>query len=140
MNIMEIAEKAEAVINDKYAETFELPNAQLYGVTLTDGEAGIKLLSTHADVYELLAQPKPEAFDYFGVVTTGWAAPLNADGGVDGKPSEHAQRRRVRLMVVASREDVASVLRFQDEPDEIVTDPGNATGSLADAIQQFVSA
>jgi hypothetical protein len=91
-------------------------------------------------VYELLEQPKEEAFDYFGVVTTGWAAPLNEDGGIDSAPSEHAERRRVRLMVVASREDVVSVLRFKDEPDAIITDEGKATGSLADAIQQFVLA
>jgi hypothetical protein len=138
MKIVEIAETAEACINDMFS--FEIPKAHLYGVTVTDGQTSIKLLSTHADVYELLEQPKEEAFDYFGVVTTGWAAPLNADGEVDGKPSEHAQRRRVRLMVVASREDVVSVLRFADEPDEIITDEGNAVGSLADAIQQFVSA
>jgi hypothetical protein len=138
MKIVEIAETAEACINDMFS--FEIPKAHLYGVTVADGQTSIKLLSTHADVYELLEQPKEEAFDYFGVVTTGWAAPLNADGEVDGKPSEHAQRRRVRLMVVASREDVVSVLRFADEPDEIITDEGNAVGSLADAIQQFVSA
>jgi hypothetical protein len=120
--------------------SFEIPKAHLYGVTVTDGQTSVKLLSTHADVYELLEQPKTEAFDYFGVVTTGWAAPLNEDGGIDSAPSEHAERRRVRLMVVASREDVVSVLRFKDEPDAIITDEGKATGSLADAIQQFVLA
>lgn len=138
MKIMEIAEKAEACINDMYS--FELPSAHLYGVTVADGETDIKLLSTHADVYELLAQSKPEVFDYFGIVTTGWAAPLGADGKVEGRPSEHSARRRVRLMVVASREDVVSVLRFQDEPDEVITDEGQATGSLADAVQKFVKA
>jgi hypothetical protein len=29
-------------------------------------------------------------------------------------------------------------LRFADEPDDVITDEGNASGSLADAIQQFV--
>jgi hypothetical protein len=32
---------------------------------------------------------------------------------------------------------VASVLRFADEPDDVVTDPGSATGSLAEAIERF---
>ena len=32
---------------------------------------------------------------------------------------------------------VGSVLRFADKPDEVVTDPGNAKGSLADAVEQL---
>jgi hypothetical protein len=76
-------------------------------------------------------------FDAAAIVTTGWAAPLNADGSVDGPPSQHEQRRRVRLVVVVADNGVASVLRFEDEPDEVVTDPGSATGSLAEAINRF---
>jgi hypothetical protein len=76
-------------------------------------------------------------FDAAAIVTTGWAAPLGPDGTVDGAPSEHALRRRVRLVVVVADHGVASVLRFADDPDEVVTDPGSATGSLADAITRF---
>ncbi|MFM7899835.1 MAG: hypothetical protein ACKO97_12850, partial [Actinomycetota bacterium] len=32
---------------------------------------------------------------------------------------------------------VGSVLRFADTPEEIVTDPGNAKGSLADAVERL---
>jgi hypothetical protein len=76
-------------------------------------------------------------FDAAAVVTTGWAAPLAADGTIEGAPSEHAERRRVRLIVVVADNGVASALRFADEPDDVITDPGSATGSLAEAINRF---
>jgi hypothetical protein len=43
----------------------------------------------------------------------------------------------VRLVVVVGDAGVGSVLRFADTPDEIITDPGNAKGSLADAVEQL---
>jgi hypothetical protein len=43
----------------------------------------------------------------------------------------------VRLVVVVADHGVASVLRFADTPDEVVSDPGSATGSLAEAIHHF---
>jgi hypothetical protein len=43
----------------------------------------------------------------------------------------------VRLTVLVANSGVASVLRFADEPEEVVTDPGSATGSLAEAINRF---
>ncbi|MFN5601298.1 MAG: hypothetical protein ACK48T_04130, partial [Acidimicrobiaceae bacterium] len=89
---------------------------------------------------ELLDSPSSalaRMFDAAAIVTTGWAAPLGPDGTVDGAPSEHALRRRVRLVVVVADHGVASVLRFADDPDDVVTDPGSATGSLADAITRF---
>jgi hypothetical protein len=142
-DIIGIAEKAEDTLNTLLADDgFSLSSARLYGVTL-GGEEGVmlSLLSEHPDVYDLLESKKAKlalSFDFIGVVTTGWAAPLNENGEVEGAPSQHAERRRVRLMVIADKEGVASVLRFADTPDEVVTDPGSATGSLADAIQKLV--
>ena len=93
-----------------------------------------------ADAFELLDAPSSalaRMFDAAAIVTTGWAAPLRPDGTIEGAPSEHALRRRVRLVVVVADNGVASALRFADEPDEVVTDPGSATGSLAEAITRF---
>ena len=127
-------------------DTFELPGAHLHGVTVvdskcfeSDADAAFRLsfLAEHPDVYELLEAPSSalgRMFDAVAVVTTGWAAPLGENGEVEGAPSQHAKRRRVRLTVVVSDQGVASVVRFADEPDEIITDAGAATGSLADAI------
>jgi hypothetical protein len=123
---------------------FAHKRARLYGVSIVDLEAArrdnsgalrITFLAEHGDVYELLEAPTNavvRAFDAAVVLTTGWAAPLDdADGTA---PSEHPERRRVRLVVVVCDEGVASVLRFADTPDEIVADAGSARGSLADAV------
>ena len=124
-------------------DTFELPGARLYGVNCLGrplDDVNLCSLAQHPDVYELLATPSSSLarmFDSAAIVTTGWAAPLGPDGTVDGAPSEHALRRRVRLVVVVADHGVASVLRFADDPDEIISDPGSATGSLADAITSF---
>lgn len=124
-------------------DTFEMSGARLYGVNCLDRpliEVNLCSLAQHPDVYELLSAPSSSLarmFDSAAVVTTGWAAPLGPDGTVDGAPSEHALRRRVRLVVVVADHGVASVLRFADDPDDVITDPGSATGSLADAITEF---
>ena len=123
---------------------FDQRKARLYGVSIVDEDAArrhedgalrITFLAEHGDVYELLESPTNavvRAFDAAVVLTTGWAAPIgDAD---DTAPSAHPERRRVRLVVVVCDEGVASVLRFADEPDEIVTDAGSARGSLADAV------
>ena len=86
-------------------------------------------------------------FDAAVVLTCGWAAPIDRshdrddDHGDDVDdanekipPSQHPQRRRVRLVVVVGDHGVGSVLRFADTPKEIVTDAGSARGSLADAV------
>lgn len=143
-----LATVVEARLHDSL-NSFALPGARLYGVTLTDIAAidtdpssafRLCFLAQHPDVYDLLDSPTSalgRMFDAAAVVTTGWAAPLGADGQPEGAPSEHAHRRRVRLIVVVSDAGVASVVRFADEPTEIVTDAGSATGSLADAINGF---
>ena len=124
-------------------DTFEMSGARLYGVNCADrdvAESNLCFLAQHSDVYELLEAP-PSAlarmFDAAAIVTTGWAAPLGPDGAIEGAPSEHAMRRRVRLTVLVADNGVASVLRFADQPDDVVSDPGSATGSLADAITRF---
>ena len=122
---------------------FVMEGARLYGVDWTaEGTPKLMFIEQHGDVYDLLDNDHnalvASAYAWTLVVTTGWAAPLNPDGNIDQAPSQHAQRRRVRLSCIANRQSVASVLRFADEPDDVITDEGSASGSLADAIQQFV--
>jgi hypothetical protein len=95
-------------------------------------------LGVHPDIYEGLAELIDGDYTFptakgLIVVTTGWAAPLNANGEVEGMPSEHAQRRRVRLISYKSHEATCSSLSFEDD-DEVVYDEGSAIGSLADAL------
>ncbi len=139
---------------------FNLPRARLYGVSIVDasgitshqdGALRISFLAEHGDVYELLDAPSSaiaRMFDVAVVLTCGWAAPLNRDEQDDDSrsddeiadevpPSQHPLRRRVRLVVVVCDKGVASVLRFADTPNDIVTDDGAARGSLADAVKDL---
>jgi hypothetical protein len=116
-----------------------------------DGALRISFLAEHGDVYELLDAPSSaiaRMFDVAIVLTCGWAAPLNRDGQDDEArsddeiadevpPSQHPLRRRVRLVVAVCDKGVASVLRFADTPNDIVTDAGAARGSLADAVKDL---
>ena len=136
---------------------FDLKRARLYGISvvdvggvdrLEDGALRITFLAEHGDVYELIDAPTSaivRMFDAAVVLTCGWAAPLDRsrdendrdddqDSDASVPPSQHPQRRRVRLVVVVGDQGVGSVLRFADTPKEIVTDAGSARGSLADAV------
>jgi hypothetical protein len=137
----ESASRAEEIIDAEVG--YEMGSAHLYSVNIDlNGEVSLTLATAERDVYDLLdsdtAVKVAQVSDYIALVTTGWAAPLNSEGEAEGAPSEHPAKRRVRLSVFASRESVVSVLRFQDEPTEPVVDEGQATGSLADAVQNLL--
>jgi hypothetical protein len=149
MDTIEVATRVEEKLHNLLdhpsqgiSEPFSLPESRLYGIVMSEDEPKISFLASQDDVYELLLDKSIKGgkrFDYLGIVTTGWASPLNEAGDLEGRPSEHPERRRVRLMVVASPEGMASVLRFQDDPSNPITDPGSATGTLADAIKEFLA-
>jgi hypothetical protein len=128
MNITPISVAENIIKNTGH----EMANAVLYGVT----EDGSNFeLGRAPDVYDLLDGEYPSA----GVVglavhTTGWAAPLNSDGEVEGAPSKHPERRRVALVTVMTAEGMGSALSFADDPDEVITD-SSGTGQLSDALK-----
>jgi hypothetical protein len=131
-----LAIKAEAQLNsihNDHRENYNLPHASLW---VLNDLGNMVCRQTNPDVYELLSDDYTirmvEGYDFFAILTCGWAAPLSDDDYV--VPSKSKNRRRVRLMVGADYNGVASVLRFEDTPDEIVCDAGQAQGSLADAV------
>lgn len=101
---------------------------------------GFRVLATAGDIYEGLASlPSIENIQEYeqgiGILTTGWASPLNSKGEPEGAPSEHPLRQRVRLCACVERDGtMGSAVIFQHEPDEPMTDEGEAHGSLADAL------
>lgn len=145
-SIIPIAQEVETTLHGLFVEEmpnpFSLDAARLYGVTVTDaGSVDVVLVEQNEDIYEILATPVSKrnlSFTTFALITTGWAAPLSDDGEVEGAPSIHPMRRRVRLSVTVNLDGVASVLRFEDNDDAVV-DAGAATGSLADAVVKFIT-
>lgn len=88
------------------------------------------------DVYDLIDAVSVSidgTYNYYALMTSGWASPLS---GTDDEtpPSQHPERRRVNLLCLASRNGKqASAMRMSGNP-ELVTDNGNAKGSLASAL------
>ena len=131
----------------KYADTDAVKRYNANGATLfcVDPEGEIHTLTNHPDVYETLELatttnvPVPD-IRYLGILTTGWAAPLDPDGTVDGAPSEHPERVRCMLLSVVDHNlDISSILSFENRPGELLTDPGEAVGSLADAMKRAMA-
>jgi len=129
---------------------FHLQHARLYGVNVgahagTD-ELMLSFILEDGDIYQLLDTPESACarlFDAAALVTCGWAAPLpnidsqESDEYNGSAPSEHPERRRVRLVVVVGDTGVGSVLRFEDDPENPIFDAGAARGPLAEAIGNF---
>lgn len=116
--------------------TTEQPHAGLFGVLAT----GETFEIGHGDdVYDLLSNVEPTPLKVVGlaVTTSGWAAPLNENGEVDGAPSRHPERRRVILVAVVTAGEMMSAMRFAGD-DEVITDT-NGQGSLSDALRDALT-
>jgi hypothetical protein len=146
MDNKKVVELAEATYHElgkeEEGDNFSMKQAKAFAV-----EVGgtIRTIGTHGDVYELLeslAGSKLLATDIaVGVETCGWASPIKE--GVDDDeqvpPSQHPDRRRVRLVSLVTRKyDMASAMGFADTPDEVITDAGTARGSLAEELMNTV--
>lgn len=151
--VMEIAEKAESIMHFTLTldgeSGFFLENASIIGISL-DGDGNFYNIHPDVaqgdDVYDLLDRVDPKELTRFGavgLVTCGWAAPLPTEydreqmDPLDTPPSQHPEKRRVRLFICASRDSMASVIRFQDQ-NEVVVDEGEAVGPLANAVQHLM--
>lgn len=135
---LEFAKNIELNLHDKRKLGFDMEQACLYGV---DSDGLIVLCDRHSDIYDLLdgtdVADLLTVYSHIAVATTGWASPMTDDEVAnDIPPSQHKDRRRVRLIVVADKESMVSALRFSDNAEEVITDEGKAIGSLADAITE----
>lgn len=128
----------EDKVRVRVGNMYDLKFASVW-VTNADGE--IDCVAQSSDVYDLLDDKKTfkaiKDYDTFSILTCGWASPLESTDE-NTPPSQHPQKRRVRLLVHATEFGVASVLRFKDDGDEIVTDDGAATGSLAETVMELM--
>ena len=141
---IELARMVESRIHESVgdaADPFDLTRARLYGVNVRGEELQLSFVLEHGDIYQLLDTPESACarmFDAAALVTCGWAAPIaEGESEPSGAPSEHPERRRVRLVVVVGDAGVASVLRFRDDAENPILDGGEARGPLAEAVAGF---
>ena len=122
-------------------------SAIAYGITKSrdSDDLQYKIIASNSDIYDLIGELNEDKIymtnHYLTLKTTGWAAPLNDKGEVEGSPSQHPKRRRVRLFIsvdILDRSVLGSSVQFEDD-EEIVYDNGNATGALAEALLGLVS-
>lgn len=143
---IELAALVEARIHDSLGgcdAAFDLSKARLYGINFRGDDLQLSFVLEHGDIYRLLEVPESACarmFDAAAMVTCGWAAPI-AQGSEepDSAPSQHPERRRVRLVIVVGDSGVASVLRFRDDAETPILDAGEARGPLAEAVAGFWS-
>lgn len=121
----------EKIITDS---PMTLAQAVLYGI---DTEGDTFVLASQVDVYDLLEDDYSDREGLVGIAvhTTGWAAPLNPDGEVDGRPSEHPERRRVALVATLTINGYCSGIKFEDE-EEVTYEEGMPTGNLWRALNE----
>ena len=135
-------------IQDQIDYEFDSKFAKVFGIMLNDNlDIQFEPIKTGADVYDLI-NDSPEVFaavneyDLITIATCGWAAPLDKDNDDNNgiAPSQHPERRRVRLLTTANtNSQFGSSISFEDNPNEPVFDYGNARGSLADAIVELIN-
>lgn len=118
-------------------------NARLYHI---DDEGVYSLIDFNSDVYELLSSEDASTdlskYDSIAiaVITYGWAAPLtDDDDGNEVAPSQHKDRKRVRVFASACEHGSRQTfLRFEQDPDHVEAQ-GEGTGSMADAISALIT-
>ena len=140
-SLSEIAEQVYRTARDESPDPFHIQKAVVFTFT----EEGLsRELSKDLDIYLALANigydnTIAEGELGIGIITTGWAAPINSDGDVDCPPSQHKERRRVRLVsVVTTDGKMGSVMGFSDDDENPIRDEGEATGNLAMAMLESV--
>lgn len=142
---MNNTEKQLEIIYNLSTAEVESGSAVAFGIkNIGDNNYDTSLLHKSPDIYDMIEEidldKKQQNYDYLSFVTTGWAAPLNKDGEVEGMPSNHPERRRVTLVAcvdVNEKKILGSVLKFDDQED-LIFDEGTATGMLADALLSLV--
>ena len=136
-------------INDKVNFEFDSKFAVVYGVNVDDDlDVTMDKIDANGDVYDLIdvdnttLMSQVNNYDMITIATCGWAAPIDNDDDDDNSvaPSQHPQKRRVRLVTSANVDGQAgSTILFQDDIENPVHDYGSAKGTLADAITHVLS-
>lgn len=134
-------------INKAVGIDFNKGKAIAYGVLVNDDlNVQIEQIGSNGDIYDMLNNNPALAtqvknYDFITIETCGWAAPIRDDNDEDNDtpPSQHPERRRVRLLVSANTSlQFGSSITFNDDLENPVYDYGDARGALAEAIEDFI--
>lgn len=124
-----------------FESPMELSKSILYGV---DAGGSTFVLGSSSDIYALLDNNYSDIEELYGIViqTTGWEAPLNPETGeTDCPPSEHAERRRVALVVTLTLNGFCVGMKFARHVpgaviEEATIDESLPSGLLWDAMNE----
>lgn len=119
---------------------FYLKGAQLFGFAKNpNGKLNVTGNDWNFDVYALLdssgATELTRKSDYICVLTCGWAAPIREDNA-NVAPSADPDRRRVFVSVIASRDQIGSIVRFENTPEENLFTNGGQ-GQMVEALGEL---
>jgi hypothetical protein len=152
-----LASVLDARLHATLDQPFHLARARLYGFTVHDARALTEpgrvdeavrttFVGEHPDPYGLVTGSLGwfvTSFDAAGLVTSGWAAPLEPERDDSGRlvtgvrPSRHPERTRVRIVAVVCDAGIATVLRRADDPDTPVAIGERGEGELVDALERL---
>lgn len=142
------ANKLEEITRNIYESTDNMRSdkkTQLVGVKLIESKTVVcEKITDYGDIYEMLQassshSEKFEGYDLIAVLTAGWAAPVNNDEDDNIAPSEHKDRRRVKLALVGyTSKQTASIIAFDGDP-EYVYSAGDGKGALQEAFEEMLT-
>lgn len=143
--IEEHAAKAYRQLQKHHRDPFDMKVCRIFTVS-EDGK--LEIISHHRDVYEgltstvdLAIEPVMQRMRFLGIDTCGWAAPATPGDDNRQPPSEHPDRRRVRIVVMVDRNlALGSAMGFEDDPAELVMGGSDeAGGSLAEELVKTIA-
>ena len=114
--------------------------ARMYGVVVADGDvcAPIVRLLEKGEGQRLLRKARlPAGLTAMAMSMGGWRAPMEDDGSMTARPSEHSQRRRIHsTALVAGDGELVTVVRTacSDPNGDVMVLPGGA-GRVPDAMR-----
>lgn len=140
------SEVLELATRQVFADTMNMRDAKkatLVGIRLVDNQIISEKISDHGDVYNLISEIPMFAksvsnYDMLSILTAGWAAPVNNDQDDNIPPSEHKDRRRVRIAMVGNTStQYSAIMAFDDQTDEPIYMENEGAGALK---EEFVNA
>jgi len=138
----------EQIVRNVHADIEEYREAKaatLIGIKMSDEGVQYETINSNGDIYKLLSSKKSiktiklNEYNLLAVLTAGWAAPNNEDDEYNNiPPSEHPDRKRVRMTLVGNTAiQYGSVLSI-DGQDEDMFDYMTARGTLQEAFTEFM--